>query len=127
MWAGRRDIRLTVLVVDNDGGGIFSFLPQATALPESTFERFWGTPHGVDPVAVASGYGADAHRLADRESLDRFLSSASRPGLRLGVVASNRQANVVHHDLVHRSVARRVSDVLAGLPGARSGPDQRGQ
>ncbi|HMC40125.1 MAG TPA: 2-succinyl-5-enolpyruvyl-6-hydroxy-3-cyclohexene-1-carboxylic-acid synthase, partial [Acidimicrobiales bacterium] len=49
LWAASRPARLKVVVVDNQGGGIFSFLPQAAGPPER-FERYWGTPHDVDLV-----------------------------------------------------------------------------
>ena len=57
LMASSRDIDLTIVVVDNDGGGIFSFLPQATSLPPDTFERLFGTPHGVDLIALAAVHG----------------------------------------------------------------------
>ena len=69
--AVRAGADLDVVVVDNDGGGIFNFLPQAGAQPPERFERLWGTPHGADLVTVARGYGAaveevpDLGRLAD--------------------------------------------------------------
>jgi hypothetical protein len=57
LLASSRDIDLTIVVVDNDGGGIFSFLPQATSLPPDTFERLFGTPHGVDLISLAAVHG----------------------------------------------------------------------
>ena len=51
--AATRGVDLTIVVVDNDGGGIFSFLPQATELGAERFERLFGTPHGVDVAALA--------------------------------------------------------------------------
>ena len=45
--ARRHDLDLLVVLVNNDGGGIFSFLPQAQADAE-TFELLFGTPHGLD-------------------------------------------------------------------------------
>ena len=59
----RRRADLRVVVVDNDGGGIFSFLPQATALEGERFEQLFGTPHGLDLVALAAAYGVSARRL----------------------------------------------------------------
>ena len=60
--ARRLGLAATIVVVNNDGGGIFSFLPQATAarpdagLPEH-FEELFGTPHGIElgPLVVALG------------------------------------------------------------------------
>ena len=54
---------LTVVVTDNDGGAIFSFLPQATALSAERFEQLFGTPHGTDIVALAQ-----AHRLGAKDA-----------------------------------------------------------
>src|SRR3546814_10022318 len=55
-----RDVDLTIVVLDNDGGGIFSFLPQRTQLPPERFEHLFGTPHGLNLVALARAYGVQA-------------------------------------------------------------------
>ncbi len=105
LWAGRRPVALSLVVVDNDGGGIFSFLPQASALEPDRFERYWGTPHGTDLVALAGSYGVEAARVAGREDLDRFLSRAAEPGVRVAVVPSQRRANVEIHERLNAAVA----------------------
>ena len=53
----RRPADLTIVVVDNDGGGIFSFLPQRAQLPSERFEQLFGTPHGVDIGALGEVHG----------------------------------------------------------------------
>ncbi|HWE57452.1 MAG TPA: 2-succinyl-5-enolpyruvyl-6-hydroxy-3-cyclohexene-1-carboxylic-acid synthase [Acidimicrobiales bacterium] len=105
LWAARRDVRLSLVVIDNGGGGIFSFLPQAAALPESRFERYWGTPHGLDLTRVAASYGVAATRIDDRTDLDRFLAGAGGPGIRVAVVPSDRAGNVAAHDRINSAVA----------------------
>jgi 2-succinyl-5-enolpyruvyl-6-hydroxy-3-cyclohexene-1-carboxylate synthase len=109
LGAGARGVALTVVVVDNDGGGIFSFLPQAAVLPPEQFERYWGTPHGADLGAVAAAYGAEVVAVSDRASLDEVLAGAARPGLRVAVVRSDRAANVAVHDRLHQAVAMAIS------------------
>ena len=111
LWAAGRPVRLSLLVVDNDGGGIFSFLPQSSALPRDRFERYWGTPHGTDLVSLAAAYGVEAQRLDGRPALDRFLARAAEPGVRVGIVRSDREANVAAHDRLNAAVAAALSGI----------------
>jgi 2-succinyl-5-enolpyruvyl-6-hydroxy-3-cyclohexene-1-carboxylate synthase len=110
LGAPSRDMALTIVVVDNDGGGIFSFLPQAAALPAGQFERYWGTPHGIDLLAVAAAYGAEVTDVSDRAGLNTVLARAGRPGVRVARVRSDRAANVEVHDRLHAAVAAAVGD-----------------
>jgi 2-succinyl-5-enolpyruvyl-6-hydroxy-3-cyclohexene-1-carboxylate synthase len=114
LGSGRRQLALTVVVVDNNGGGIFSFLPQAAALPEAQFERYWGTPHDADLATIAAAYGAEVMRLSDRDALGGLLAGAARPGIRVGIVSSDRAANVAAHERVHRAVAEAVTTLIGG-------------
>jgi 2-succinyl-5-enolpyruvyl-6-hydroxy-3-cyclohexene-1-carboxylate synthase len=109
--AGERDLTLTVVVIDNDGGGIFSFLPQAGALPSETFERYWGTPHGVDVEAVAAAYGAEVEPIKSRADLEALVGSVGSVGpgrVRVGVVRTDRVANVAAHEALHAAVSDAV-------------------
>jgi 2-succinyl-5-enolpyruvyl-6-hydroxy-3-cyclohexene-1-carboxylate synthase len=108
----RRDVDLTIVVVDNRGGGIFSFLPQASALPPERFELLFGTPHAVDLVALAAAYGVDAARAATADDVRRALagSGEARRAPRVVVVPTERASNVADHDRIHAAVA-------AALPG----------
>lgn len=108
LWAARRPVDCTLVVVDNSGGGIFSFLPQAAALPAGRFEAMWGTPHGLDLVAVARAYGVAAEVVDDPEAL-RAAVGAPGPGVRVVVVRGDRAANVAEHDRLHAAVAAAVA------------------
>jgi 2-succinyl-5-enolpyruvyl-6-hydroxy-3-cyclohexene-1-carboxylate synthase len=83
-----REVDLTIVVVDNDGGGIFSFLPQADALPSDEFEQLLGTPHGLDLAALGRAYGVDirVHRTDRAANVDahRRLQEAVARRLRAG-------------------------------------------
>ena len=99
---GRRTADLTIVVADNDGGGIFSFLPQATEVEADRFEQLFGTPHGVDPVALATAHGLPAAELTELAG----LSDALGRGPRLLRVRTDRADNVFVHRAIHEAVAR---------------------
>jgi 2-succinyl-5-enolpyruvyl-6-hydroxy-3-cyclohexene-1-carboxylate synthase len=105
-----RGVDLTFVVVDNDGGGIFSFLPQAGALEPARFEQLFGTPHGVDLVALAGAHGVSARRVArQREVGPAVAESIALGGVHVVVVPTDRAANVVVHDEIHAAVAAALS------------------
>lgn len=91
--AGRLGVDLTVVVVDNRGGGIFSFLPQAD-LP-GPFDLL-ATPHDVDLVAAVGGLGAEASAIETRDDLVAFLQGGS--GVRVAVVRTERGENRSLHE-----------------------------
>ena len=102
-----RDVDLVVVVVNNDGGGIFSFLPQATALEPAVFERLFGTPHGTDIGAVAAAFGVEVTTVERQAGVAPAVASAAGAGVRLVVAETDRQANVaVHEDLAAAVGAR---------------------
>jgi 2-succinyl-5-enolpyruvyl-6-hydroxy-3-cyclohexene-1-carboxylate synthase len=103
---------LTVVVADNGGGGIFSFLPQGTQLPPERFERLFGTPQSADPAAVARGFGWDVVEI-DGEGWTEALETALAPsdGGRVIVVRlPDRAVNVVAHDEINAAIVDAVDD-----------------
>jgi 2-succinyl-5-enolpyruvyl-6-hydroxy-3-cyclohexene-1-carboxylate synthase len=112
LWAATRPIDLTLVVVDNDGGGIFSFLPQASAVTPERFERYWGTPHGLDLLAIAQAYGAstaEVRTAADLRDALGAVGSGSGPGVRVLRCPSDRGRNVAGHEALQAAVARAVA------------------
>jgi len=104
--AKRLCVSLTVVVVNNDGGGIFHFLPVAGSTPH--FERLFGTPHGVDLSAVATLGGAMLHRAGDLPSLRAALGAALEGGLHLVEVRTRRDQNVDDHRALFTALAEAV-------------------
>ena len=97
--AARLDLDFTVVIVDNDGGGIFHFLPQVE-LPE--FEEYFGTPHGVDFVSVASAFGVPATTVDTAEAL---VSELGQAGPRVIVIRTDRRKNVEVHARIREAVS----------------------
>ena len=88
----------TIVVVDNDGGGIFSFLPQRAAVPEPRFERLFGTPQGIDLAALAA-----VHGIPVTTDLASAWAEPCR-GVRMVHVRTDRAANVAVHEELHEAV-----------------------
>lgn len=99
-----------IVLVNNDGGGIFSFLPQA-AYP-AHFEQLFGTPHGLEFEHAARLYGARYADVRDwNEFRERVREDLDAPGLKIVQVKTDRERNVT----MHRAVWQAVSKVVAGI------------
>jgi 2-succinyl-5-enolpyruvyl-6-hydroxy-3-cyclohexene-1-carboxylate synthase len=112
LGAAARDVDLVLVDIDNDGGGIFSFLPQASQLGAERFEMLFGTPHGVDVAAIAAAHGIASTVVDSAAGVGQAVAEAvDRGGVHLVVARTDRGANVVLHDDLNASIA---AAVLAG-------------
>ena len=113
--AKRHGLRATIVLLNNDGGGIFSFLLQA-AYPD-VFEELFGTPIGLDFADAARLYGASFARPegwgAFREAVAAGLAG---DGLSIVEVVTDRARNVAQH----RAVWAAVTDALRAVEGQGS-------
>ena len=108
LGASRRGIDAVIVVVDNDGGGIFSFLPQADLAP-GRFERLFGTPQGVDLAALAAVHGIATRRVEGAAGLVPAVGEAhAAGGIQLVVVRTDRADNVTRHRQAVEAVAAAV-------------------
>jgi len=97
-----------IVVIDNRGGGIFHFLPQAEALDGDEFEALLGTPRGVSAEKAAALFDVPHRRLASLAELPEALGA----GTSLIEVRTDRRTNVAAHRDLQQAVAR----ALGGLP-----------
>jgi 2-succinyl-5-enolpyruvyl-6-hydroxy-3-cyclohexene-1-carboxylate synthase len=108
LGAVERGVDATFVVVDNGGGGIFSFLPQAE-LPEH-FETLFGTPQPVDVGALAALNGIPVGEVATADDLAPMVVAAvDGGGVQVVRVRTDRETNVTRH----REVWAAVADALA--------------
>lgn len=98
-----------LVVVDNRGGGIFSFLPQATLLAPGRFEQLFGTPRLHDLVAIAAAFGHVGVSVATRDELRRAIASGLASTGVTVVVAKvpDRDENVRRHESMNLSIRDR--------------------
>ena len=68
-------IKLKLLVINNDGGGIFSTLPQAGV---EGFEKIFGTPHGRDLFEIVRAFDVPVTEINDLKSLKAFMSPPTK-------------------------------------------------
>jgi len=112
LGASRRDLSCTFVVIDNRGGGIFGFLPQASQVPAERFERLFGTPHDVDLAALAAVHGIRATVVAEAEAVGPAVAAAVEAGgVRLVLVRTRRDVNVA----VHAELGQAVEEALTAL------------
>jgi 2-succinyl-5-enolpyruvyl-6-hydroxy-3-cyclohexene-1-carboxylate synthase len=106
-------VDLTVVVTNDDGGGIFEYLAAARVLPRSIFEPLFAVPHGLDLSALARGLGVAAVRVEDAAALEAALRTGLGGGLHVIEVPVDRAANTALHGTLRAAVRTR----LGGEPG----------
>ena len=98
LLAGRlHDADLTIVVSNDDGGGIFEYLPVAQAVPRSVFEPLFAVPHGLDLSELARGLGWAATRVTNAAAFAEALSRALRGGRHVIEVPVDRTVNTAFH------------------------------
>jgi 2-succinyl-5-enolpyruvyl-6-hydroxy-3-cyclohexene-1-carboxylate synthase len=105
--AALRDVStpVRIVVVNNDGGGIFHFLPQEEAMPGDEFEALLGTPRGVDVERAAALFDLDYRLLDDLGS----LGSALAAGTALIEVTVDRGENLALHRRITESTTQALT------------------
>ena len=109
LGAMHRGIDATFVVVDNGGGGIFSFLPQAEL--SEHFETLFGTPQPVDIAEVAAVHCIPVAEVDTADALGPAVRAAvDAGGVRVVRVRTDRAANVTRHREVWAAVANSLAD-----------------
>jgi 2-succinyl-5-enolpyruvyl-6-hydroxy-3-cyclohexene-1-carboxylate synthase len=108
--AALRDVStpVRIVVIDNNGGGIFHFLPQEQALSSEEFEGLLGTSRGIDTAKAAALFDLPHRRLESLADLPDALAA----GTGLIEVKTDRTTNVASH----RQLTQRIHAALADLP-----------
>ena len=90
------NLNITIVIINNNGGGIFSFLPQAN--DQKHFEALFGTPAGIDFKHAVMMYGGEYAHAATEEKLKEILNkSYQHEGLSVIEVKTDRAANAQWH------------------------------
>jgi 2-succinyl-5-enolpyruvyl-6-hydroxy-3-cyclohexene-1-carboxylate synthase len=104
-------LNLKILLVNNNGGGIFSYLPQAKE--KEHFELLFGTPAELEFSHAARLYGANYKKAETHEELLEALSDwESVEGLSIIEAITNRDKNVLNHREMWNNVSREIEKLL---------------
>jgi 2-succinyl-5-enolpyruvyl-6-hydroxy-3-cyclohexene-1-carboxylate synthase len=96
---------LRLIVIDNSGGGIFHFLPQAEAMPDEEFEALLGTPAGRDPAEAGRLFGLSVAVPESPAELEEALTGDAQ----MVVLRTDRHRNLT----LHRELASAATAALA--------------
>ena len=108
--ASRLGLRLTIVLLNNEGGGIFHFLPLAGQ--EEIFEKHVATPTGLDFARAAALYGCQHHVVSGAAFGDALETALRAEGTTILEVRTDRVANLA----LHRSLTAAVAAALRGDP-----------
>lgn len=109
MMAKKYQLPLTIVLLNNNGGGIFSFLSQR-ALEEDEFNALFGTPVDLDFSLVARLYGAEYRHVTQLSDLqDALEKTQSSPCFQLIEVTGEKEDNVTYLSEVNRIIKERMS------------------
>ncbi len=97
---------LTIMVSNNDGGGIFSYLPQASV--PNHFEQLFGTPTGLSFAPLAEMYGIQYESVSSIEQLEMQLTKEKTAPLRIIEMVSVREQNVQTHRELWRCIGEEL-------------------
>ena len=103
-------VDLHLVLIDNRGGGIFSFLPQASALEHDQFEKLFGTTHSTDFEALCKAHGIEYHAVTTEEQL---VEVSLRDGVRLSHVRTDRAENVELHRVLNEAVVAALESAFS--------------
>lgn len=109
LMAKLNDIHINVVILNNDGGGIFSYLPQKTAA-EQYFERLFGTPTGLNFEYTAMLYDFSFKRLDNITDFSQV--SFSNMNSYIYEILTNREDNLEQHQLLYKKLSEILNVTL---------------
>jgi 2-succinyl-5-enolpyruvyl-6-hydroxy-3-cyclohexene-1-carboxylate synthase len=101
---------LSIVVINNDGGGIFSLLPVSKT---EHFERLFGTPHGLRFADIVRGFQLPYEAPTSMEDfVQAYQKSLCRPGATVIEVTTDRQFNAELHRFISKNISTLLSSSL---------------
>jgi 2-succinyl-5-enolpyruvyl-6-hydroxy-3-cyclohexene-1-carboxylate synthase len=103
----RCGVDATIVLVDNDGGGIFRMLPIAAFDPP--FTEGFETPHGLDFAPTGDLYDLEFTRIDSREAFrEAYENSLASAGTQVITVSFDSEASHEHRERIHEQVCAEI-------------------
>lgn len=110
LWRPQLGGRLTVVLIDNGGGGIFEQLPIRTEPAAAMdFERLFAMPQAVDPLALAAVHGVPGRRVEGLQALESSLAWAQQQPMALLVISTDRRRDAALRQRLRTMAAAQVT------------------
>lgn len=110
LYAKQHQTPLTIIVLNNDGGGIFSYLPQGKI--EKHYETLFGTPTGIKFEHTAAMYGIPYVKVGNYQDLEQEIIPSKGP--KIVEIIVDRKNHVAQHRDLWKYVSREIDNLLRG-------------
>ena len=110
LLASRYEANLTIVVINNSGGGIFSFLPIAESNVEN-FQQYWTTDPGLSIEKVAGLYNSKYYLAENLQDLEKSIQeSFKQKGVQIIEVKTTIRDNIIAHNRLRDKIKAALSD-----------------
>jgi 2-succinyl-5-enolpyruvyl-6-hydroxy-3-cyclohexene-1-carboxylate synthase len=110
LLASRYEANLTIVVINNSGGGIFSFLPIAESNVEN-FQQYWTTDTGLSIEKVAGLYNSKYYLAENLQDLEKSIQeSFKQKGVQIIEVKTTIRDNIIAHNRLRDKIKATLSD-----------------
>ena len=110
LWGlSQRGVDVRIVVTNNDGGAIFSFLPQAQHVDADVFETIYGTPHGVSFASLAQTHGIEYCQV---NSVGELEAACRRVGPIVIEAKFDRAVDVGQHEAINVAVVSAIENSM---------------
>jgi 2-succinyl-5-enolpyruvyl-6-hydroxy-3-cyclohexene-1-carboxylate synthase len=107
------NININIILVNNNGGGIFSFLPQSEH--PNNFELLFGTPLGIEFEHAVKMFNGNFTKIKDWDHLgSEMMKAVSSTGINVYELVTNRELNLAEHREFWGFVSREISNFVKG-------------
>ena len=98
-------INLTIIVINNNGGGIFKLLPVSKKINTKTFDNYWTTSHNLDLKKIANLYQSSYHKVSSIKQLENVLIN---PKNILGVNIIDAQVDIKNNKKILDNFKKKI-------------------